>query len=249
VNLTKNLEGEIKNETYQKYSLCTAKLTEAELYLAYINALQLGKELIKHLGKLYKLNEQVDLPKRSNVEIGDYTYYSDNKKSPEFYDNIEHHYEFFGDKLIIGKFCAIAEGVKFIMNGANNRMDGITTYPFNIFGGGWEKVTPTVEQLPFKGDTVIGNDVWIGQNVTIMPGVKVGDGAIIAANSTVVKNIEPYTIYGGNPAKLIKKRFSDENVELLLKLQWWNWEEDKIFNNLEKLTSEVGLDQLMKEYI
>ena len=141
--------------------------------------------------------------------------------------------------LIIGKFCAIAEGVKFIMNGANHRMDGITTYPFNILGGGWEKVTPTIKQLPFKGDTVIGNDVWIGQNVTIMPGVKVGDGAIIAANSTVVKNIEPYTIYGGNPAKFIKKRFSDEKVEFLLNLQWWNWDEEKIFNNLEMLTSET----------
>ncbi len=90
------------------------------------------------------------------------------------------------------------------MNGANHRMDGATTYPFNIFGCGWEKVTPTIEQLPFKGDTVIGNDVWIGQNVTILPGVKVGDGAIIAANSTVVKSVEPYTIYGGNPAKFIK---------------------------------------------
>ena len=107
------------------------------------------------------------------------------------------------------------------------------------FGGGWEKVTPTIKQLPFKGDTVIGNDVWIGQNVTIMPGVKVGDGAIIAANSTVVKNIEPYTIYGGNPAKFIKKRFSDEKVEFLLNLQWWNWDEEKIFNNLEMLTSET----------
>lgn len=106
-----------------------------------------------------------NLPKRPNVEIGEYTYYSDNNKSPEkFYDNIEHHYEFLGDKLIIGKFCAIAAGVKFIMNGANHRMDGITTYPFNIFGCGWEKVTPTIEQLPFKGDTVIGNDVWISLN-------------------------------------------------------------------------------------
>ena len=104
-----------------------------------------------------------------------------------FYSHIQHHYEFLGDKLIIGKFCAIAEGVAFIMNGANHRMEGFTTYPFNIFGGGWEKVTPTIEQLPFKGDTVIGNDVWIGQNVTIMPGIKIGDGAIIAANSTVVK--------------------------------------------------------------
>ena len=170
-----------------------------------------------------------NLPKRPNVEIGEYTYYSDNNKSPEkFYDNIEHHYEFLGDKLIIGKFCAIAAGVKFIMNGANHRMDGITTYPFNIFGCGWEKVTPTIEQLPFKGDTVIGNDVWIGQNVTIMPGIKIGDGAIIAA-------------------KFIKKRFSDEKVEFLLKLQWWNWSEEEIFNNLEMLTSEAGLEQLMNK--
>lgn len=118
-----------------------------------------------------------------------------------------------GDKLIIGKFCAIAEGIKFIMNGANHKMDGVTTYPFNNFGGRWEKVTLTVEQLPFKGDTVIGNDVWIGQNATIMPGVKIGDGAIIAANSTVVGNIEAYSIYGGNPARFIKKRFSDEIIE------------------------------------
>ena len=189
-----------------------------------------------------------NLPKRPNVEIGDYTYYSDHKNSPEkFYDNIEHHYEFLGDKLIIGKFCAIAEGVKFIMNGANHRMDGITTYPFNIFGCGWEKVTPTIEQLPFKGDTVIGNDVWIGQNVTIMPGVIIGDGAIIAANSTVVKSVEPYSIYSGNPAKFIKKRFSDEKIEFLLKLEWWNWSGEEIFDNLEILTSEAGLEELMNK--
>ncbi|WP_019552657.1 Vat family streptogramin A O-acetyltransferase [Propionispira raffinosivorans] len=179
-----------------------------------------------------------NLPKRVNVEIGDYTYYSDNKKSPEnFYDNIEHHYEFLGDKLIIGKFCAIAEGITFIMNGANHRMDGFTTYPFYIFSDGWEKVTPQLEQLPFRGNTVIGNDVWIGQYVTIMPGVKVGDGTIIAANSTVVKDVEPYSIVGGNPAVTIKKRFSDEIIELLLKLQWWNWDEKKIFKNLDALVS------------
>lgn len=186
-----------------------------------------------------------NLPRRANVEIGDYTYYSDNKNSPEnFYDNIEHHYEFLGDKLIIGKFCAIAEGIKFIMNGANHRMDGFTTYPFFIFGGGWEKVTPNMERLPFKGDTVIGNDVWIGQNVTIMPGVKIGDGAIIATNSTVVKDVKPYTIVGGNPGKDIKKRFSDEKIELLLELQWWNWDEKKIFENIEELSSANDLDSL-----
>lgn len=188
-----------------------------------------------------------NLPKRSNVEIGDYTYYSDNHDNPEnFYNHIQHHYEFLGDKLIIGKFCAIAEGVTFIMNGANHRMEGFTTYPFNIFGGGWEKVTPTIEQLPFKGNTIIGNDVWIGQNVTIMPGVKIGDGAIVAANSTVTKNVEPYTIVGGNPAKVIKKRFSDEIIELLLELQWWDWDEEKIFNNLEQLVSASDIATLKK---
>lgn len=186
-----------------------------------------------------------NLLKKKNVEIGDYTYYSDNKNSPEnFYNNIEHHYEFLGDKLIIGKFCAIAEGIKFIMNGANHRMDGITTYPFNIFACGWEKVTPKLEQLPFKGDTVIGNDVWIGQNVTIMPGVKIGDGAIIATNSTVTKDVEPYAIVGGNPAKIIKKRFSDEIIKLLLELQWWNWADEKIFDNLEKLVAASDIDTI-----
>jgi virginiamycin A acetyltransferase len=188
-----------------------------------------------------------NLPKKLNVEIGEYTYYSDNKKSPEkFYDHIEHHYEFLGDKLIIGKFCAIAEGIRFIMNGANHNMDGITTYPFNIFGSGWEKVTPTVEQLPFKGNTVIGNDVWLGKNVTVMPGVTIGDGAIIAAESVVVKDVEPYTIYGGNPARFIRKRFSGEQIDVLLKLQWWHWDEEKIFENLEMLTSKWGVDQLTK---
>lgn len=129
-----------------------------------------------------------NLPKRPNVEIGDYTYYSDNNKSPElFYDNIQHHYDFIGDKLIIGKFCAIAEGTTFIMNGANHIMNAITTYPFYIFKNGWEKTTPEIKNLPYKGNTIIGNDVWIGQNSTIMPGIQIGNGAIVAANSVVVK--------------------------------------------------------------
>ncbi|MEG6521937.1 Vat family streptogramin A O-acetyltransferase [Desulfotomaculum sp. 1211_IL3151] len=188
-----------------------------------------------------------NLPQRPNVEIGEYTYYSDHHNNPEnFYDHIQHHYEFLGDKLIIGKFCAIAEGVTFMMNGANHRMTGFTTYPFNIFGGGWEKVTPTIEQLPFKGDTVIGNDVWLGQNVTIMPGVKIGDGAMIAANSTVTQNVESYAIVGGNPAKLIRMRFNDEVIKLLLQLQWWNWDEKKIFDNLEQLVSANDAATLKK---
>lgn len=189
-----------------------------------------------------------NLPEKENVEIGDYTYYSTNGGSPEnFYEHIKHHYEFLGDKLIIGKFCAIAEGVTFIMNGANHKMDGLTTYPFNIFENGWEKATPEVEELPIKGDTIIGNDVWLGENVTIMPGVKIGDGAIIATNSTVVKDVEPYTIHGGNPATFIKKRFNDEKIKFLQELQWWNWNEETVFNHLEKLTSESGLAELMNK--
>lgn len=194
--------------------------------------------------KLYP-NDQIrtvcyirNLPARPNVEIGDYTYYSDNTHSPElFYEHIQHHYEFLGDRLIIGKFCAIAEGITFIMNGANHRMDGLSTYPFNIFGGGWEKVQPTLDQLPFRGDTVIGNDVWLGQNVTVMPGVHIGNGAIVAANSTVVKDVEPYTIVGGNPARPIRKRFSDEMIALLQELKWWDWEEQHLFEHLEQIVS------------
>lgn len=174
-----------------------------------------------------------NLPGHNNVYIGDYTYYSDDQKSPElFYENIEHHYDFIGDKLIIGKFCAIAKGIKFIMNGANHRMNSISTYPFNIFGGELSKYAPNISDLPYKGDTVIGNDVWIGQYVTILPGVKIGDGAIIAANSVVSKDVEPYDIVGGNPIKLIRKRFTDKEIYELIKLKWWDWEEQKICDNL-----------------
>jgi virginiamycin A acetyltransferase len=188
-----------------------------------------------------------NLPSRPNVVIGDYTYYSDNHDSPEnFYDHIQYHYAFMGDRLIIGKFCAIAEGITFIMNGSNHRMDGFTTYPFSIFRNGWETVTPSLDQLPFKGDTVIGNDVWIGQNVTVMPGIKIGDGAVIAANSTVTRNVDPYVISGGNPANFIKKRFDDKMIELLLKLQWWNWDERKIFDHLEELVSVNDIAILKK---
>ncbi len=175
--------------------------------------------------------------KNPNIIVGDYTYYDDVNGACDFEKHVTHHYDFIGDKLIIGKFCAIGKGVEFIMNGANHRMNSVTTYPFNIFGHGWEKCTPDICDLPIKGDTVIGNDVWIGQNVTIMPGVKISDGSIIAANSVVSKNVEPYHIVGGNPIKVIKKRFSDDFIEYLLKLKWWDFPIEKIFNNLEALCS------------
>jgi virginiamycin A acetyltransferase len=139
--------------------------------------------------------------------------------------------------LIIGKFCALARGIKFIMNGANHKLDGFSTYPFQIFGNGWEKVEPQPAELPYKGDTIIGNDVWIGYEATIMPGVKVGDGAIVAAKSVVVSDVPPYTIFGGNPAKCIRQRFDDETIRLLLEIAWWNWDIEKITSNLEQIGS------------
>lgn len=172
-----------------------------------------------------------------NIIVGDYTYYDDISGAENFENHVTHHYEFLGDKLIIGKFCAIAKGIEFIMNGANHRMNSVTTYPFNIMGHGWEKFTPSLEQLPLKGDTVIGNDVWIGQNVTVMPGVHIGDGAIVAANSVVAKDIPAYCIAGGNPCSVIRKRFSDDLIEYLLELKWWDWDAEKIFLNMDVLCS------------
>ncbi len=140
-----------------------------------------------------------------NIVVGDYTYYDDPEDSESFERNVLYHFPFVGDKLIIGKFCAIARNPKFIMNGANHKLDGFSTYPFYIFGNGWEKAAPRAGELLYKGDTVIGNDVWIGYEATIMPGVKIGDGAIVAAKSVVVGDVEPYTIVGGNPAKCVRQ--------------------------------------------
>jgi virginiamycin A acetyltransferase len=172
-----------------------------------------------------------------NIMIGDYTYYDDPEDSENFERNVLYHFPFIGDKLIVGKFCAISRGVKFIMNGANHKMSGFSTYPFEIFGKSWERVTPQPDEYPFKGDTVVGNDVWIGYEVVIMPGVTIGDGAIIAAKSVVTKDVPPYTILGGNPAQLIRQRFADEIVQTLLDIAWWNWDIAKITRNLEKIVS------------
>ena len=172
-----------------------------------------------------------------NIIIGDYTYYDDPEDSEAFERNVLYHFPFVGDRLIIGKFCALARGVKFIMNGANHKLDGFSTYPFQIFGNGWGKVDPQPEELPYKGDTVIGNDVWIGYETAIMPGVQVGDGAIVAAKSVVVSDVPPYTIFGGNPAKLIRQRFDDRAIRALLEVAWWNWDIKKITRNLEKIVA------------
>lgn len=173
--------------------------------------------------------------KSPNIIVGDYTYYNCEKK-PENFERecVLYHYKEFGDKLIIGKFCSIGENVKFIMNAANHNLNAITTYPFTAILQEKNEINKKhLSELPNKGDTVIGNDVWIGQNVTIMPGVHIGDGAVIGANSVVAKNVEPYTIVAGNPIKEIRKRFSKEEINVLLEVRWWNWNIEKILKNLE----------------
>lgn len=178
------------------------------------------------------INNTLDLP---NVEVGEYSYYSA-ENGESFETCILHHYEFLGDKLIIGKFNSFAAGLSIVMNGANHRMSG-STYPFNIFGNGWESVTPALTDLPLKGDTVIENDVWLGSDVTIMPGVTIGSGAIVAAKSVVVKDVLPYTVVGGNPAKLIKQRFSDQEIEQWLEAAWWEWPIELITAHLPEIVA------------
>ena len=181
--------------------------------------------------------------KNPNVIIGDYTYYDDFENVENFEKNIKYHFDFIGDKLIIGKFCMIASDVTFIMNGANHLTNSITSYPFAIFGHDWSDAMEG-KSYPTKGDTIVGNDVWIGYNSTIMPGVKIGDGAIIATNSIVTKDVEPYAVVGGNPAKEIKKRFTENEINKLLKIRWWNWSIEKITKNVKKLTDN-NIDDLL----
>lgn len=175
--------------------------------------------------------------KNPNIIVGEYTYYDDINGAENFESHVTHHYDFIGDKLIIGKFCAIAKGIEFIMNGANHRINSITTYPFNIMGNGWEKSAPYLSELKLKGDTIVGNDVWIGQNVTVLPAVHIGDGAIIGANSVVAKDIPPYSVAVGNPCEVKRKRFDEDLIEYLLQIRWWDWDAEKIFKNMDALCS------------
>ena len=172
-----------------------------------------------------------------NIIVGDYTYYDDPEDSENFERNVLYHFPFIGDKLIIGKFCAIARGAQFIMNGANHKLSGFSTFPFYIFGKSWEKALPQAGELPYKGDTVIGNDVWIGYQALIMPGVTIGNGAIISSRSVVTADVPAYTIVGGNPAKVIKQRFPAEIIAALEQLAWWDWPIEKITRNLPAIMS------------
>lgn len=184
--------------------------------------------------------------KNPNIIVGDFTYFS----GKDFESHVTHHYDWNGDRLIIGKFCQIAAGVEFIMNGANHQMNAVSTFPFYIMEG-WEQDAPPLSEMPLKGDTVIGNDVWIGQNATILPGVHIGDGAIIGLNSVVGSDVPPYTIVAGNPAKEIRKRFDNELIDIMLKLKWWDRSIEEI-NGLIPVLSCGNLEkvkEILKEKI
>jgi virginiamycin A acetyltransferase len=176
-----------------------------------------------------------NIVKNPNIEVGDFTYYDDFENVGNFEKNVRYHFDFTGDTLKIGKFCMIASDVTFIMNGANHLTEGVSSYPFAVFGGDWTNAMDG-KVYPNRGDIIVGNDVWLGYKSVVMSGVKIGDGAIIGAYSVVTKDVPPYAIVGGNPAKIIRKRFSDSEIERLLKLAWWDWDFDKISRNVQHLT-------------
>lgn len=181
------------------------------------------------------LNQLVDHP---HIEIGDYSYYDD-PDGPEHFVNkcVSYHFDFIGDKLIIGRFCALATGVRFIMNGANHPMDGFSTYPFAAMGGGWELDADWPDNS--RGNTIVGHDVWIGREAMIMPGVTIGDGAIIGARAVVTRDVPPFAIVAGNPARIVKQRFEQPIVERLQHIAWWDWDAEKLTRNLDAIR---GLD-------
>lgn len=177
---------------------------------------------------------------RSNIEVGDYTMYNDFENDPIKFEknNVLYQYPINHDKLVIGKFCSIACKAKFIFNSANHRINSLSTYPFPLFFEEWELDKKNVTQSwDNKGDIVIGNDVWIGYDAVILAGVTIGDGAIIGARAVVTKDVPPYTVVGGVPAKFIRKRFDDETIIKLLRLKWWNWTEEKIKDNIQAIKS------------
>jgi len=192
------------------------------------------------------LKEVINHPK---IQVGEFSYYH-NFEILEDYASYLAPYLFplSKDSLIIGKFVQIAHGVRFITSSANHKMSGFSTYPFNTFmmtpQTTSEDITAMFEDTQNRGDTLVGNDVWIGMNAVIMPGVKIGDGAIIGANSVVTKNVEPYTVVGGNPATIIKKRFDEQTIDTLLNIKWWNWPIGKIEKNIDVITGN-DLDALI----
>jgi len=181
---------------------------------------------------------------RPNIQVGDYTYYDDPDGASRFEQNVLYHFDFIGDRLIIGKFCSIAAGVRFLMNGGNHQVETFSSYPFSIFGHDWQAAAPAA--WPHKGDTRVGNDVWIGYAATIMPGVTIGDGAVIGSMSVVTGDVPPYAIVGGDPARVIRHRFDDATIARLLALRWWDWDIERITRKVKAIAG-TDLGELTRD--
>jgi virginiamycin A acetyltransferase len=176
------------------------------------------------------------------IEVGEYTYYDD----PDGATAFEHRnvlYAYGPERLVIGRYCAIATGTRFLMAGAEHPTMGVSTFPFTMFGGEWtERTLDIVTAMPSRGDTVVGNDVWFGYGVTVMPGVRIGDGAIIAAGAVVTADVPPYTVVGGNPARHIRRRFDDTDIDRLLRAAWWDWPAELVTEHVRTIMSGTPAD-------
>jgi len=187
---------------------------------------------------------------KPNIEVGEYTYYHDSDDPSRFQDrNVLYHYPVNGDKLIIGKFCSIAHGAKFLFNGGNHKQAACVNYPFAIFGELWEHALPVTDSWDNKGDIVVGNDVWIGFEALIMAGVTIGDGARIGSRAIVTRDVPPYAVVVGAPARQVRKRFPDEDIALLEKIRWWDWPKERIRRDMDLLMGDVtALRRALGEY-
>ncbi|MBP0451349.1 CatB-related O-acetyltransferase [Kitasatospora sp. RG8] len=176
------------------------------------------------------------------IQVGEYTYFDDPDGATRFVErNVL--YAYGPERLVIGKYCAIATGTRFLMAGAAHPTVGVSTFPFTMFGGTWtERTLDIVTGLPSRGDTVVGNDVWFGYGATVLPGVRIGDGAIIAAGSVVTSDVEPYTVVGGNPARPIRRRFDDADVDRLLRAAWWDWPVELVTEHVRVIMSGTPAD-------
>ena len=190
-----------------------------------------------------------NIVKSPNVIIGDFTFYNDFVDDPKDFErrHVLYHYPINHDRLIIGKFCSIACGAKFLFNSSNHTLSSLSTYPFPIFAAEWDENMRVTEAWDNKGDIVIGNDVWIGYEAVIMAGVHIGNGAIIGTRAVVTKDVPPYTIVGGVPARKIRNRFDDSIIEVLQKVKWWDWDIEKISKNLKAIRNADI--EILKEFI
>ncbi len=185
---------------------------------------------------------------RANLEVGAYTYYSGAEPERFFEDCVLYHWEFVGDRLVIGRFCAIAEGVRFLMDGGNHLTDGFSTYPFEVFGGDWAAGFDAARYdrqraEKGRGETRVGHDVWLGRGATVLAGSRIGSGAILAAGAVVAGEIPPYAVAAGNPARVVRHRYEPETVARLLAIAWWDWPVERITRNLAAIRG-ADLDAL-----